>query len=104
MSRPHVPVSFADEREHRRQIADAVNALLQARNDPPAGQVTLTASQTTTVVFDTNCLVNSRVFLVPRTSSAAAEQVFVANVAVGSFTLSHANSATTDRIFDFLIV
>ena len=58
---------------------------------------------TTTVVTDKNCAAGSTPLLTPVTANAATEvgngTLYVSAVANGSFTITHANSATTGRTF-----
>lgn len=89
-----------------RQMVTAIRQLIQGRNNA-TGSVTLTASVATTVV--TRATINSGCvpIIVPRTANAAAEQaagtMYVSAIAAGSFTITHANNAQTDRTFDYVI-
>lgn len=67
------------------------------------GSCTLAANATTTTVTALNCGSSSKVFLTPTTSNAAAAlaTTYVSAVAKGSFTLTHANNAQTDRTFGY---
>ncbi len=73
-----------------------------------SGVVTLAAGAAATVVTDRNCAAGSTPLLTPATANAAAEigngTLFVSAVANGSFTITHANSATTGRTFLYAIV
>jgi hypothetical protein len=68
-------------------------------------QVTLRASLTTTVVSDPLAAPESHVDLCPLTANAAAAQAttYVSARARGSFTLTHASAASTDRTFSYRI-
>lgn len=71
-----------------------------------AGQVTLTASTTTTTV--TNALIAASDIvsgLVPTTANAAASvtAVYVSSVTTGEFVLTHDSTAATDRTFNWLV-
>lgn len=68
------------------------------------GSVTLTANVTSTIVVALNCGASSGVWLSPRTANAAAAvgTTFVSSVASGTFTITHASAATTDRTFDWV--
>lgn len=83
----------------------AIRDLFQGRSNA-VGSVTLTANQATTVVTATNCGASSQPFLMPRTANAAAEvgggTIYVSAVANGSFTITHANNAQTDRTYGFV--
>jgi hypothetical protein len=84
------------------KIVMAVRQLMEGRSNA-IGQLTLTATTTTTTVAAPNCGPNSEVFLSPRTANAAGAlaTTYVSAVAAGSFTLTHANAASTDRTFGF---
>lgn len=81
---------------------------LAAGRSNAVGTVTLTASVTTTAVTTANCAVGSTPILTATTDNAAAEfkngTIKVSAVANGSFTITHANSAQTDRTFLYAIV
>lgn len=69
------------------------------------GEVTLTASATTTTVSDGGVYAGDRIFLQPTTANAAAAipTTFVSSITNGEFTLTHANAVSTDRTFLYLI-
>jgi hypothetical protein len=91
----------------RRKINTAINQLAQGRSNA-VGTATLAANAATTVIAAGNCGAGSVVLLSPLTAHAAAElgngTVFVSAVANGSFTLTHANNAQTDRTFGFVAI
>jgi hypothetical protein len=72
------------------------------------GSVTLTTGSATTTVTTTNCAAGSTPILTPASANAAAEvgngTMYVSAVANGSFTITHANSATTGRTFLYAIL
>ena len=89
-----------------RQLADAVNRLVDGRSNA-VGDVTLRANQTTTVVTKSTFNGNARVFLFPQTANAAAAVATTyASVTAGggSFTITHANAGSTDRTFSYLVL
>jgi len=90
------------EEKDLRRINAAIQALAQGRSNA-TGSVTLTASVATTTVTNANCSVNSSPYLTPTTANASAEfgngTIYVSAVANGSFTVTHANNAQTDRTF-----
>lgn len=92
-----------DEKIHRLQIAGTVNELLKGRANN-VGEVTLTASVTSTTVTDTRIKSQMKIFLSPKTANAAAAitNVYVSSVDDGSFTLTHTSTGTTDRTFDYV--
>ena len=81
---------------------------LGAGRSNAVGTVTLTASVATTTVTDNNVAAGSVPILVPTTANAAAEigngTMYISAVANKSFTITHANSATTGRTFLYAIV
>lgn len=92
--------------EDPRQMATAINqALLGKLNN--AGEVTLTAGATTTVVTDRICGPASVIVFMPTTANAAGEigggLMYVSARAEGQFTITHANAGSTDRTFSYCI-
>lgn len=87
------------------RIVQAVNELFQGRSNA-IGECTLTASATSTVVSAENCGDESQVFLSPKTANAAAAlaTTYISAVTNGSFTITHANNAQTDRTFGYVAI
>lgn len=89
-----------------RKIVNAINQLAQGRSNAN-GTFTLTANTTTTAVTSINCGSGSTVTYTPTTANASGEvgggTIYIATVANGSFTITHANAATTDRTFKYAI-
>ena len=85
-----------------KKINLAIQQLAAGRSNA-TGTVTLRTGAATTVVNDNNCSAGSTPLLTPITANAAAEigngTLYVSAVANGSFTITHANSATSGRIF-----
>ena len=71
------------------------------------GSFTLTTGAASTTVTDANCAEGSTVIPIPTTANAAAElgngTMYLSAAANGSFTFTHANSATTGRTFKYAI-
>lgn len=91
-----------------RQISDRVNDLIQGRSNA-TGTVTLTAGAASTTVSKTTINASAGIFLFPTTAHAAAEMgngTLYGSVTPGggSFTLTHANNAQTDRTFYYLVI
>jgi len=90
-----------------KKIVLAVQQLAAGRSNA-TGTVTLAAGAATTVVTDKNCAAGSTPLLTPTTANAAAEigngTLYVSAIANGSFTITHANSATTGRTFLYAFV
>jgi hypothetical protein len=89
-----------------KKIVLAIQQLAAGRSNA-VGTVTLASGAATTVVPDKNCALGSTPLLTPLTANAAAEfgngTMYVSAVANGSFTITHANSATTGRTFLYAI-
>ena len=107
------PVLSRDERDLT-ALTFTINELGAGRSNA-VGLVTLAASTTTTTVVPTktspgvlNCAVGTCVFLFPTTANAAAAAattyVAPSNVTKSQFIVTHANAATTDRVFYFLCI
>jgi hypothetical protein len=67
--------------------------------------LTLTPSATTTIVSDPLATADSHIALCPLTANAAAAlaTTYVSARSKGTFTLTHANTATVDRTFVYRI-
>jgi hypothetical protein len=90
-----------------RQVANRVNQLIEGRSNA-IGEVTLAAGTTTTTVNRAIINANGAPFLVPQTANAAAEigagTLYVSAVTAGSFTITHANNAQTDRTYFYIFL
>jgi hypothetical protein len=90
-----------------KKVILAIQQLAAGRSNA-VGSVTLATSAATTVVTDKNCAVGSVPLFTPITANAATEvgngTMFVSAVANGSFTVTHANSATTGRTFLYALI
>lgn len=86
------------------QAERTVNELLKGRANN-VGSVTLTANATSSTISDIRIKLSMTAVLIPRTANAAAAMtnVYISAVADGSITLTHANTATVDRTFDYLL-
>lgn len=96
-------MKILDAREQRIPIiVNMINQLAHGRSEV-AGSVTLTVNAATTTV--TNAVIPAGCFpqLTPASANAATEMgngtIYVSAVAKGSFTITHANAATTGRTF-----
>jgi hypothetical protein len=89
-----------------KKIVLAIQQLVAGRSNA-AGSVTLATGAASTVVADKNCSAGSTPILMPATVNASAEfgngTIYISAVANGSFTIAHANSATTGRSFLYAI-
>ena len=88
-----------------RKIASSVNRVIEGRTDN-YGSVTLTANTTTTTVTNQWASENSTIALSPRTANAAAAIAasYISTKSNGSFIITHANNAQTDRTFDYAMI
>jgi hypothetical protein len=86
------------------QAERTINELLKGRANN-VGEVTLDANTTTTTISDIRIKLSMTAVLIPRTANAAAAMtnVYISAVADGSITLTHANTATVDRTFDYIL-
>lgn len=88
------------------RIVQAIRDLFHGRSNA-VGNVTLDASVASTTFNVRNCGSGSKIALTPTTANASAEMAaggfYVSAVAKGSFTVTHANNAQTDRTFQYAI-
>lgn len=101
----NIPVNWPDAKDLLRKIATAVNGILDGKINA-TGVVTLTASGTSTVVSERRCGTGSVILLMPTTSNAAGAlaTTYIGTVTKQSFTITHANTATVDRTFKYVIL
>jgi hypothetical protein len=89
-----------------KKIVLAIQQLAAGRSNA-TGSITLTTGAASTVVTDKNCAAGSTPILTAATANASAEfgngTIYISAVANGSFTIAHANSATTGRTFLYAI-
>lgn len=99
-------LGISPDEKDLRKFALVIQQLSQGRSNA-TGTVTLTVDEATTTVADVNCSVDSVPILVPTTANAVAElgngTIYISAVANGSFTITHANSATTGRTFKYAL-
>lgn len=83
-----------------REISATLRQLAEGRGNS-SGTVTLTENTTTTVVTHQAIGRDAAILLNPRTANAAGAlaTTYVSAQSTGTFTLTHANAATTDREF-----
>ncbi len=94
-----------DETDLRRIVRGIID-LFQGRGNS-SGTFTCATSAASTTVTHANASANSQIMLTPTTSNAVQEYkngtIYVSSKANGSFVVTHANSATTGRTFDYVI-
>jgi hypothetical protein len=90
-----------------KKIVLALQNLAAGRSNA-VGSVSLATGSATTTVTTANCSQGSTPILTPASASAAAEvgsgTLYVSAVTNGSFTITHANSATTGRTFLYALL
>lgn len=89
------------------RIVQAIRDLFQGRSNA-MGSFTCALNEATTTVVHPNVGLESTIHLSPRHANAAAEigagTIYISAVGRGSFTVTHANSATANRTFQYAIV
>jgi hypothetical protein len=97
------------EEKDMKKVIRSVREIASGRSNA-TGQVTLKDGAISTTVTDSNCAVGTVPLLVPTTADAAAElkngTLFVAATAInnGSFTITHANNTSKNRIFLYAFI
>lgn len=92
-----------------RRVAGVLNSALTGKLNA-LGEVTLVAGGATTTLTDARLTIGSFIKFDPMTANAATElaagtlYVLEANRRNGSFVLTHANNAQTDRTFKYFVV
>lgn len=99
------PQLLNDDREHRRQLAQAIAGVLQGKINVTQ-TVTLTASATSTVVQDPRIGANSALLWSPLTASAAANSasIWVGSRGQGVATLNHSSNPAADMSYIMVIL
>ena len=87
------------------KFAFSIQQLAEGRSNA-TGYFTLTTSTTTTTVTAPTCGASSVVVLQPKTANAAAAvgTTYIATVAAGSFTVTHASNGQADKTFGFVCI
>ena len=101
---PNVPLSMPDHGLHLRLVSGALNNTIDGKVNS-TGDVTLTASATTTTLTDARIGLNSKIFFMPTTANAstANANLYVSARADGSATLTHVSSANTVQTFGYSV-
>lgn len=101
----NVPLDWTSLSDWQRKVANTVNQILRGKLNSGNRTVTLTAGAGSTAVTEALCSVRSMVALMPTTANAAAAlgTTYIA-AADGSFTVTHANNAQTDRTFAYSVI
>lgn len=105
MTRPYQQKRDLPVNIHLWNLTDAVNGLTDGYSNA-VGEVTLTAGATSTTVTDNRFQSSMEVVLTPKTANAAAAlattYIATADKAKGTFVVTHANNAQTDRVFGYV--
>jgi hypothetical protein len=90
-----------------RDVSLVVNGIMNGKINA-TGEVTLTASATSTTVTEARAGSDSVILFTPTTANAAAEQgaggMYVSANGKQTFTITHANNAQTDRTFRYAVI
>lgn len=99
------PQMMADEKEHRRQLAQALGNAMTGKVNAVT-QVTLAANVTTTTFTDARIGANTFFGFQPLTADAAGAVagLYVSSQANGTATLTHSSASSTDRTFRVLLI
>lgn len=99
-------VDWRNPADSVRRLAGAIGEIADGRSNG-VGSVTLDDGATTTVVADRRIGTDTVISFMPTTANAAAEVgaggMYVGTVTEGSFTITHANNAQTDRTFTYCL-
>ena len=95
--------SWPNEMDHRRNLAVALNGVLDGRTNS-AGSFTLTEGATSTTVADPRCGTNTVILWMPTTSAAAGmlSSMYVSARPAEEFTITH-SSAPASATFDYAL-
>ncbi len=105
MSIPYIATRGVPDAQQLQRVAESINGLIAGKLDA-VGEVTLTASATTTAVNDNRFESNMVPVFVPTTANAVAAMagMYLSARTQGGFTLTHANDANTDKTFLYVRV
>ena len=92
------------EEETIRQLVKSIEFAMSGKLNC-TGELTLTANAASTAVTNNNVNENSVILITPTTANAAAAVATTyITPASGSFTVTHANNAQTDRVFKYVVI
>lgn len=104
VGRPGALLSYPNETDHRRMLAQLGNRLNQGHMNTNL-YVTLDPNETETIVVDSRISIQTAALLMPRTANAAAAIPTTSITCTsGSLTISHASSAQADRTFTMAMI
>lgn len=101
----NVPLTNPDTKAHARQCAITINNVMDGKINS-TGDITLTASATSTTLSDARIGANSVILFMPRSANArtALNTLYVSARVSGSATLNHASSSNTDQNLSYVII
>lgn len=99
------PLNLMPNQNGTYQLAAAINDL-QGGKLLGVGEFTLTENVTSTTITDVRARANAVVLWTPTTANAAgaASTTYLSSITTNEFEISHANAATTDRTFRYIIL
>lgn len=101
------PAFLENERQHRRQLNDAIAALFQGKGPTPIDDFSLAVSATTTTLTDARIGYYSHITFMPQTAHAASvlTTVYVPQSTQlnGSAVVNHASQSNSDCTYRILI-
>lgn len=103
-----VKTANSNDREHRRELATAINQILLGRLNN-VGTVTLLDATTTTTITDPNISANSVVLLVPLDANGAGLSWYMSDItptigkAGGEIEITHADPGA-DAVFAYVLI
>jgi hypothetical protein len=102
MSVPKISTRGLSDAQQLVLMAERINSIIDGKIDA-VDSFTLTANATTTTVSDNKFESNMVPVWSPATANAAAAMtnVYLSARTKGGFTLTHSNTATTDRTFNY---
>ena len=99
--------TWADEKDHRAKLADAINNMLKGKLNN-VGDITLTAATALTTLTDARIGANSYIDFMPQTANAAAEKssgnLYISSRGKGTADITHTSTATNDRTFTYAVL
>ena len=101
----NVPLTNPDTKAHTRQCAITINNVMDGKINS-TGEITLTASSTTSILGDARIGLNSVILFMPRSANGrtALNTLYVSARASGSATLNHASSSNNDQNLSYVII
>ena len=101
----NVPLSMPDNSQHLRLVSLTLNNVMDGKLNS-TGEITLTASATSTTLTDARIGGDSVIVFMPITANGktAENNLFVSARASGSATLTHASSSNNDQNFAYIII